>query len=216
MSLLIVVRAGGIEYEGINVWHKDGSEVKSYIVKRNIPNSCTKMLITNDFLWTGDYAKSTVPKECKSTYVHTTGKLLPITMREDIETYGELEVLQFIKDMQEWDDMLLIDARKEEWYSYRTIPGAINIPFHHVKNYEDYGFQVEEHLSTMGVEIDTIHPMDFRGAKTILVFCNGPWCTQALKLIYALIDKGYPTEKIIWYRGGIQTWLAAGLTSTRD
>ena len=49
MSLLIVVRAGGIEYEGINVWHKDGSEVKSYIVKRNIPNSCTKMLITNDF-----------------------------------------------------------------------------------------------------------------------------------------------------------------------
>ena len=57
---------------------------------------------------------------------------------------------------------------------------------------------------------------DFSKAKTIAIFCNGPWCSQSVAMIQALLDIGYPAEKMKWYRGGIQTWLAAGMTTTRQ
>jgi len=66
-------------------------------------------------------------------------------------------------------------------------------------------------LSVMGNE----KPFDFSQAKTILVFCNGAWCSQSPKMVKALLALGYPPEKIKWYRGGMQTWLSAGMTSTR-
>ena len=52
-------------------------------------------------------------------------------------------------------------------------------------------------------------------AKMITLFCNGPWCSLSVTTIQALLEIGYPTEKIKWYRGGMQEWLAAGMTSTR-
>jgi len=57
---------------------------------------------------------------------------------------------------------------------------------------------------------------DFEHAKTLVLFCNGPWCSQSPSMIFALLEVGYPPEKIKWYRGGMQDWLSAGMTSTRD
>ena len=64
--------------------------------------------------------------------------------------------------------------------------------------------------------IDEDDTLDFSKAKTLAIFCNGPWCSQSVAMIEALLEIGYPAEKISWYRGGMQTWLAAGMTSTRD
>lgn len=205
----------GFEYDGINVKFLTSKGTVSEIsVKRDIPEECKKVPINNTMVWTGNYAHTKVPEACKSTYVHTTGKLLPMYLHEEITTYGELEVLAFIKHMQNDDSMLLIDGRKQEWYDYRTIPGAINIPFHHFKERESFEFEFEHALRILGVKINTDDSLDFSQAKTITIFCNGPWCSQSVAMIKALLEIGYPPEKMNWYRGGMQTWLAAGMTST--
>ena len=215
-ALLLQAKEISFEYAGIPVKHTfSNGQSKTFVVKRDIAPECKKVPITNEMLWTGNYANPKVPQNCVSSYLHTSGKLLPITINEDVKTVGELEVLAFIKQMQKRDDMLLIDARKEEWYNYRTIPGAINIPFNYIKNHEAHEFRYEEYLKMMGVEIDRHTRFDFRNAKNLLVFCNGPWCSQSIAFIESLIEEGYDPEKIKWYRGGMQSWLQAGMTSTR-
>ncbi len=206
----------GFEYEGIPVKMVDiNGKIKEFIVKRDIPEECTKVPISNTMLWTGNYANAKVPEACKSTYVSTKGKILPMQLHEDIDTYGELEVLAFMKEMQENDSMMLIDGRKQVWYDYRTIPGAINMPFHHFKERKSFEFEFEHEIRRLSVKINEDDTFDFTKAKTITIFCNGPWCSQSVAMIIALLEIGYPPEKIKWYRGGMQTWLAAGMTSTR-
>ncbi len=205
----------GFEYSGIMV--KDGSKGKSenIVVKRDIDSVCKKVPINNTMLWEGNYANAKVPEACKFTFVVTPGKLLPMHLDEDLETYGELEVLAFIKEMQHDDTMLLIDSRKEAWFEYRTIPGAINLPFHYFKERDSFEFQFEDGLKHIGVTVTKDDELDFSKAKTLLLFCNGPWCSQSPTMIQALLEIGYPAKKLKWYRGGIQDWLSAGMTSTR-
>ena len=207
----------GFEYSGVMVTATTADkQQKNYVVKRNIPDVCKKVPINNEMLWTGNYANKKVPQACKSTYVHTKGKLLPIQLDADLETYGELEVLAFLKEMQHDKNLLLIDSRKEEWFNYRTIPGAVNMPFQYFKYRDDYEFYFEYALKHLGVFVQKDGEYDFSDAKTLLLFCNGPWCSQSPAMIYALLEIGYPAEKLKWYRGGMQDWLGAGMTSTRN
>ena len=84
----------GFEYIGIPIKTVDAQgKIHSITVKRDIPAECKKLPINNFMVWTGNYANDKVPAPCKSTYVHTTGKLLPMQIHEDVTTYGELEVL---------------------------------------------------------------------------------------------------------------------------
>lgn len=202
----------GFEYTGVMSVHQK----KHLLVKREVPSPCSKReLLTNKMVWTGEYAHPDVPKVCKSTFVHTTGKLQPIKLYDDVETYGELETLAFIKEMQSDDRLMLVDSRKQQWYDYMTIPGAVNVPFHYFKYWEAHEFEFENALRQMGVRIiDDEHHYDFKNAKTLLLFCNGAWCSQSPSMIDALVEIGYPEEKIKWYRGGMQSWLGAGMTST--
>jgi rhodanese-related sulfurtransferase len=211
-TLLASLNAADLERDGVSV--KVGS--KTYSVKRVIPEECKHIPINNQMLWTEHYASRKVPESCKSTFVHTKGRLLPMTLDHDIETYGELEVLATLKEMKDNPDLLLIDSRNEEWYDYRTIPGAINMPFRYFKYRDDYEFHFDYALKYMGVIKDKEGEYDFDHAKTLVLFCNGPWCSQSPSMIFALIEIGYPPEKIKWYRGGMQDWLSAGMTSTRD
>lgn len=206
-----------IEYSGVVVTTHAKKDQKSVVVKRHIPKECKDVPITNKMLWTENFAHKSVPEICKSTYVHTKGKLQPIHLgSEDLETYGELEVLVYLKHMQTDDNLLLIDARTEEWFDYRTIPGAINIPFTYFKHKDAHEFEFEDALLRMGVQTLKNGDYDFSKAKTLAIFCNGPWCTQSATMIHALLDIGYPEEKLKWYRGGMQDWLGAGMTSTRE
>ena len=216
LTPFIYAEKSNFQSEGVSVQLVDTSgHVKHMIVKRDIPDECKKVPINNMMVWTGNYANEKVPEACKSTYVHTTGSLLPMHLHDEIHTYGELEILAFIKHMQKDDSMLLIDGRKQEWYDYRTIPGAINLPFHHFKERKSFEFEFEHALRILGVKIHEDDSYDFTDAKTIAIFCNGPWCSQSVAMIKALLEIGYPADKMNWYRGGMQTWLAAGMTTTR-
>jgi rhodanese-related sulfurtransferase len=214
--LLISLSFASLERDGVRVKVKTpDNRVKEFVVKRFIPKECKKIPINNEMLWTGNFANKRVPEVCKSTYVHTKGKLLPMHLDEDLETYGELEVLAFLREMQTDDRLLLIDSRKEQWFIYRTIPGATNMPFHYFKDRENYEFHFEYALQHLGVTKDENGDYDFSKAKTLVLFCNGPWCSQSPSMIFALLEIGYPPENLKWYRGGMQDWLSAGMTSTR-
>jgi len=207
----------GMEYDGVVVRTLDHhAKIRRVIVKRNIPDECKKLPINNNMVWSGNYASTKVPELCKSTYVHTSGKLLPMFLHEEIDTYGELEVLAFLKQMQKDENMMLIDGRKQEWFDYRTIPGSVNIPFHHFKERKAFEFEFEHALRILGVKVEDEKPLDFTHAKTIAIFCNGSWCSQSIAMINTLLDIGYPADKISWYRGGMQDWLSVGMTTTKD
>ena len=213
---LVSFSFASLEKDGVKIKvNTPSGKTKDIVVKRFIPEECKKIPIDNETLWADHYASKLVPDACKSTYVHTKGKLLPMHLDEDLETFGELEVLVFIREMQTDGQLLLIDSRKKSWFDYRTIPGAINMPFHYFKERENYEFHFEHALRYMGVTKDKEGEFDFSKAKTLLLFCNGPWCSQSPTMIFALLDIGYPAEKLKWYRGGMQDWLSAGMVSTR-
>ena len=81
------------EYVGVEVnVTAEGKKQKSILVKRHIPKACKKVPITYKTLWSESYAHHSVPDECKSTFIHTKGKLLAISLDPEVETYGELEI----------------------------------------------------------------------------------------------------------------------------
>ena len=190
-------------------------EKKRITIKREIDTECKNIHISNDVFWEEKYASQGVSKACKSTFITSAGKtIFPMQIHKDIETYGEIEVMAFVKKMQHDTSMLFIDTRDEEWYEYRTIPGAMNIHYAYMMMPKVFEEEYKASLSKLGV-LTKNKSFDFSNAKTILLFCNGAWCSQSPKMAKALLDLGYPPEKIKWYRGGMDDWLGLSMTTTR-
>ena len=203
------------EYRGVDVKVRDKNGYRHVKVKRERPEKCRKLSPNTKLVWGGSYAAAAVPDECKKTFICTTGKILPIKMDEDIETYGVLEVLSFIKEMQKDKNKVLVDARKEPWYEYRTIPGAVNMPFYYFRDRAFYKDEFAYAMRYLGGVKDEEGEYEFEHPKTIVVFCNGPWCSLSSEFVKALEEEGFPIENIKWFRGGMQAWLLANMTSTR-
>jgi len=130
----------------------------------------------------------------------------PFSVSKGVETYGELEVLDFIAHKKG----IFVDARLANWYERSAIPGAVNIPFKHFLSESD---EQEKVLKDIGGEYNKNGDWDFSNAKTILLYCNGAWCGQSPTAINALIEVGYPENKMKYYRGGMQAWQLLGLTT---
>jgi rhodanese-related sulfurtransferase len=166
---------------------KDGH---TYVIKREVP---------------------TIPKQYQNTL---RGKIAPMKVAEGIETVGELEVINYIKEAEKSEDIILVDARTEDWYESIHIPTALNVPFMLFKDREN---AIETLNLEFNVEKKKDGTLDFSKAKTVVVYCNGAWCLQSIQLIrdakYSLLNLGYPKEKIKYYRGGMQSWVTFGLTT---
>ena len=136
----------------------------------------------------------------------------PMTAGPGIETLGELEFIDYLKRAGEDDGILVIDSRTAAEYARGTIPGAINLPWDrlHFGSGADPA-QVESYLEDFGVIFDgSFH--DFSQARTLVLFCNGPWCGQSPTNMRTLTNLGYPADRLKWYRGGMQLWHLLGLT----
>ncbi len=204
-----------LKEEGVAISYLDSyGEEKNVAIKRIHDKVCADKSKVNgmlpDTIWKDDYANSSVPDACKKTFVTTVGKISPIKM-DGIETYGELEVIDFIKKAQDDDTMLLVDARLAPWYQKRTIPTAINLPF---KSFDPKSQDFEIVMDAAGVAYEN-GVYDFSSAKTMLLFCNGAWCPQSTWAIENLLKIGYPKEKLLWYRGGMYGWTMLNLTTIR-
>ncbi|MDV7340916.1 rhodanese-like domain-containing protein [Terasakiella sp. A23] len=121
----------------------------------------------------------------------------PMKVADGVETYGELEIVNFLKNKEG----MLIDARTEEWHFKGTIPSSVNIPY----------VEIAQRMDELGCD-KSGKAWDCKGAKKVVLYCNGPWCGQSPVAIKALLRDGYPADKIKYYRGGMQAWHALGLT----
>jgi len=130
----------------------------------------------------------------------------PFKVTDKVETYGELEVLDFVSK----NKGIFIDARLPNWFYKSAIPSAVNMPF---KTFLSDTPERETLLKELGVSYRKNGERDFSNAKTILLYCNGAWCGQSPTAIHALIKIGYPEEKMKYYRGGMQSWQLLGLTT---
>lgn len=140
----------------------------------------------------------------------------PIVLAPGVETIGELEMLDYLKQLGSNKNLIVIDSRTPNWVERGTIAGAVNIPWTMLdtkKGATDLDIEsivVDQFGATFDDE-----KWDFKNAKTLVLFCNGMWCGQSPRNIYTLLELGYPAEKLKWYRGGMQTWNVLGLSTIK-
>lgn len=132
----------------------------------------------------------------------------PMSAGVGVDTYGELEVLDFLETRVATGRGLLIDSRLPEWFEKGALPGAINVPFATVEDSNPYRDQILEALGAVKIGAG----WNFDNAMELALYCNGPWCDQSPRAIRSLMSAGYPAAKLKYYRGGMQSWLSLGLT----
>ena len=102
-------------------------------------------------------------------------------------TLAEAEDL-FVQRTQEAGGLLFIDSRSRDDFAAGHIPGALSIPL--------------EAARSSGA-------LDFPGAQTVIVYCEGGDCQTSISLAKIIHDKGYQDIRI--FSGGWGEWSAAGL-----
>ena len=136
-----------------------------------------------------------------------------------VDTVTELDVIHAARDVAGGDtSVMVIDARTPVWNTAAkggTIPHSVNIPFNTINSKalaKDPMAVVEILTDHFGVaDMDGV--LDYSGAKTLYLFCNGLWCGQSPAAIRALLQIGYPESKLKYYRGGMNSWQSLGLST---
>ena len=196
VSIGLIILSGTLIAGNVNIT----KDLKSITIKdgdKNIKierNQDTKHRLTSSFTKTS--------RECPPYCVQ------PMNIGK-VKTIGELELLKYIKQMQNEDsDMLLIDTRTRDWYAGGAIPGSINLPFTMLKKSSKYLPKILKLLGAKKVG----NKWDFSRVPKMIIYSNGIWDAQATEAIKSLLALGCPEDKILYYRGGMQNWYILGLT----
>lgn len=155
----------------------------------------------------------------------------PMLADKSVKTVAQVEVFNFMEKELLDEEGIIVDARTPAWYKRGTIPGSINIPFtvfsldvddpDLINLMQTLGAKRRGDISGITRTIEGFGLLggdqkndewDFTGAKAVLIWCNGMWCGQSPRAIKGLLELGYPAEKILYYRGGMQAWQSLGLT----
>jgi rhodanese-related sulfurtransferase len=155
-----------------------------------------------DHRLTDDFTKTS--RVCPPFCIH------PEIIAPDVDTFGELELLDFMQNAVNNGTGLVIDSRLPDFFAAESIPTSLNMPFYVVKKDSS---QFNNVLKALGASQDSLGTWRFEQAKTLAFYCNGPWCDQSPQAIKAFIDLGYPPNKLKYYRGGLQSWKQLGLTT---
>jgi len=141
----------------------------------------------------------------------------PIELAPGVRTVGELEMLHYLQKMSNGDkSILVIDSRKPGSVEKGSIPGTVNIPTDRLDSAKTNPITVREIIEKQFGARYRNGSWDFSRARRLVMFCNGPWCKQSSTSIRGLLKRGYPANKLIWYRGGMQNWEALGLTTVKS
>ena len=140
----------------------------------------------------------------------------PSQLAPGVTTIAELEVLDALQKISDGDtSLLVIDSRTKNWVEKGVIPGTVNIPWDalEIGKAEPAAMRVTLE-NQLGVKRQGDF-WNFDNAKTLALYCNGPWCGQSSTTINDLLQIGYPAQKLRWYRGGMQDWESLGLTTVK-
>jgi rhodanese-related sulfurtransferase len=139
----------------------------------------------------------------------------PGTLAPGVETIAVLELLDFLQRASRGEPVIVVDSRTADWVSLGTIPGSVNISWEklHIGYSDPLTVQdiLEKRFGARQIE----GFWNFEDAKTVVLFCNGPWCGQSPLNIKGLLKIGYPAHKLKWYRGGMQDWESLGFTTVK-
>ncbi len=204
---------------GVEVTHTYSNDKKELItIQREEDAVCLDIAITAENFQSENLASSNINNKCKKTFIVTKGVIQPLKLKAGISTVAELEVLDFIANnsSKNPNKYILVDSRTSSWFNYGTIPSSVNIPYNELEFDEDFEEEYNRAYKLLGVKLLGKNKYDFSNAKTAIFFCNGSWCAQSPRAIKHLVKIGYPKEKIMWYRGGIASWVGVSLTLTKN
>lgn len=140
----------------------------------------------------------------------------PSELAPGVTTIGELEVLHFLKTIGDGDtSMMVIDSRTPGREDTRIIPGTVTIPWDKLDIGNSDPSTVRDILENQLGARQQDGFWNYDNVKTLVMFCNGPWCGQSSTMIKGLLKIGYPAHKLFWYRGGMQDWEKLGLTTIK-
>lgn len=148
-----------------------------------------------------DYTRTSRP--CPPFCLH------PNRIAPNVDTFGELELIEFLDTEVRKGTGVLIDTRLPEFYRAETIPTATNIPFTVLAAETPH---VEKIITLLGATKGA-SGWTFQNARTLTLFCNGAYCDSTPRAIQRLLALGYPADKLKYYRGGMQMWRLQGLTT---
>ena len=139
----------------------------------------------------------------------------PMQLAPGVETLGELELLDVLRRMTRGEDnLILLDSREAEWLMRSgLIPGAQHLPWSKLHASQAEPAAIGDILELQFGVTRVGNLWNFEHAKTLVFYCNGPWCGQSSANIRQLLALGYPAHKLKWYRGGMQAWKALGLST---
>jgi rhodanese-related sulfurtransferase len=165
-----------------------------------------------------------ITKKIRSVEVKFKGKLFTIQRRDirecppfcispfeidGIKGVGELETIEFIKSLEKKRGRILVDARGVGEFKQSTIPTAINIPYNILDPKSRYKDKILKLLGAVKLKKGWY----FKKSYKLLIFDNGVVDTKAKALIERLIEYGYPKSKMLYYRGGLDSWKSLGLST---
>jgi rhodanese-related sulfurtransferase len=138
----------------------------------------------------------------------------PMQLAPGVETIGELELIGYLRQADQEGGVLVIDSRDGDWpLRSGVIPGAVLIPWQKLHPAHTESERIAETLVLRFGVVRTGALWNFENAKTLVFYCNGPWCGQSPTNIRQLLALGYPAHKLKWYRGGMQDWKMLGLST---
>lgn len=138
----------------------------------------------------------------------------PMQLAPGVETLGELELIAYLKRAGKDLSVLVIDSRDGDWAQRSgLIPGTVRLPWQELHPQHTDAEKIAEILVFRFGAARQAGLWNFENAKTLVFYCNGPWCGQSPTNIKQLLALGYPAHKIKWYRGGMQDWKSLGLTT---
>ena len=153
---------------------------------------------------TGSYAKISHP--CPDMCIQ------PIKMSPEIETIGEVELIEFMQDRVNSHKGAIIDTRPKDDYETETIPSSISIPF----NVSEDDEAMDSIFGALGMKKESDGKWNSSKAQELVIYCNGLWCSKSSQFINSMVKRGYPAEKIKYYRGGFQMWKILGFTTVKS
>ncbi len=134
--------------------------------------------------------------------------IAPMVVAGGVGTFGENDVLEFLVDKVAGNKGLMVDARMPADRANGYIPGSVSLPFATMSPENEFKDDI---LIALGARaLDGV--FNFSDARELLVYDTGPSTDDAGKLVSRLLAAGYPSEKIHYYRGGMQVWSVLGFS----
>jgi rhodanese-related sulfurtransferase len=126
------------------------------------------------------------------------GTIRPMIPTQGVTPVGELEVISALQSA----DYIVVDTRTSATQYAGTIPGSISVPYN----------EIVEQLDALGC-IGSVVKWNCTEAYNVVLYCNGPNCGQSPRAMAAMVEVGFPADKISYYRGGMLAWTSLGLTT---